>query len=139
MPTEGEALDRRMSSLSQARLMTLSDMETSVRAYEEQLDELERHTDSESLKPELRELAGMLETLQFAKLDAVMVGDLNSGKESAKQLRKDLHARIHALTTRVQNLYAGLDEEDKPRTVLPRHPAYHTFRTSPFFAVPWTY
>lgn len=130
--TQGEALDRRISSTSEARLVSLSDMEASVRAYEEQLDELERHTNRESLKPKLRELAGKLDTLQFAT-------SLVSDKEGAKQLREDLHARIHALTTRVQDLYAALDNEHRPRTILPRHPAYHTFRTSPFFAVPWTY
>merc|ERR1711998_650133 len=55
------------------------------------------------LRDACAQLNGQVDRLQMSKIDQVMVGNLNSGKEIAREQRKTLTARAELLTNRISD------------------------------------
>ncbi len=59
----------------------------------------------------LAQCYGNIERLQFTKVDAVVTGDLNSGKDETRALRKRISKRTHRLSKEVETLIEGIKKK----------------------------
>ena len=64
------------------------------------------------LRGSVAQLWGDLERVQFEGIDAVLIAELRSGKDAARDLRRSLTKRIAELTSRLENLKTQLDDGD---------------------------
>jgi len=110
--TDGAPMNRRLSSLSVRRLDKLDDIEAEVEEAERTVEALHSFlgggADRNRILAMARQVNGHLEKLQASELDAVVTGDLSSGKAAAKDLRKQLNARVEAARASVVALHEAL-------------------------------
>jgi len=116
-------LPRRMSRLysqeSTARIDVLTILSTKVDLIASKINGFEKSVREgtasgaqlSTIQDALSQCYGNLEHLQFTEIDAVMTGDLTTGKDQARQLRKNLSKRTGALL----NIVEGLVNEIKQR------------------------
>ncbi|KAJ1447478.1 hypothetical protein M885DRAFT_542647 [Pelagophyceae sp. CCMP2097] len=118
---------RRFSNLSEQRLATLDDLKLSVTKFEVDVETIAQSGDAKQA-PRLVMILGMIDKLQFEKVDAVSTTDLHSGKDKTKATRKALNRRIDVLRERAQavqlqlrNTPAAPEAAAPPEAVAPRH------------------
>jgi hypothetical protein len=107
-PTGTPRQKQNYSIASDVTLNELDVLEIEMAGYEERLRQhcemMAGSAVEEELlvtKGSLAQMNGILEKFQFVKVDSVTTGNLNSGKDEAKQSRKNLNKRAEALS---QNL-----------------------------------
>ena len=109
---EAPPLMRRMSSVSRSRIEVLDDLDKRLEKYEAKIPGFQSAVKTGRANPsqlgvikgELGQLYGDLEKLQYNEIDAVVTGDLQSGREDAKALRKNLTRRTAKLLDTVKEL-----------------------------------
>eukprot|EP00936_MAST-01D_sp_MAST-1D-sp1_P000471 g471.t1 len=108
--------ERGFSEASKKAFGTLNDIEAVLRDFEMQCDDAERIMRGveprdgdqtwQQVKSDVSQLSGQIEKLQFARIDQIHVGALNSGQEQARAQRKALNRRVDALNERVKAVHA---------------------------------
>lgn len=112
-------LDRKFSKLSQQTVDTLEGLEAQIKAMTVSADDAEKEVTNASagageLRPDLRnelaQLHGNANKLLATKLDAILTGELNSGKDEARAKRKQLIGVTETLIDRVEGLVKAYDQ-----------------------------
>jgi len=114
------AMSRQMSMRSTETMTVLFGLETKIdklaskiRDSEAELAVQEAGAESRRrLRGSVPQLWGDLERVQFEGIDAVLIAELRSGKDAARDLRRSLTKRIAELTSRLENLKTQLDDGD---------------------------
>ena len=57
------------------------------------------------------QMDGKLDKLQFVGLDSIMTGQLTTGKEDARALRKALNRRVGVLNQEIKRLHSSLGQQ----------------------------
>ena len=114
---------QRMSTISAKALDTLDSLKREIDVVEAKLvrfDDVAKYgsaAERDAAKGGLRQLDGLLDKLQFEKVDAVCTAELSSGKVEAKDTRRALNARIENLKAHVRLTHTFLEEpafDDQP-------------------------
>ena len=103
---------RRMSTVSRTRLQILEDLDSRLTKYEAKIPGFQSAVKKGSanasqlgvIKGELGQLFGDLEKLQYNEIDAVITGDLETGREDARAMRKGLTKRTARMLDEVKRL-----------------------------------
>lgn len=104
----------RMSFASGAALSTLTNTELVLIDIEDRIEEIAAILPSAAkdtladLRTELALLESKAKQLETKGVDDVYTGDLSSGKQVAKDVKKDMLGRLDALFTRFEVVFAGL-------------------------------
>lgn len=105
-----------MSFMSQQTCGTLDDIERQLAQMSVQSTEADQELDDEEvaeLRPQLRnelaQLHGNANKLLATRLDAILTGDLNSGKDAARAKRKALIRATEALIETVEGQVKRFD------------------------------
>ena len=113
------AMSRQMSMRSMETMTVLFGLETKIDKLASKIRdseaELTVQVGAESrrrLRGSVAQLWGDLERVQFEGIDAVLIAELRSGKDAARDLRRSLTKRIAELTSRLENLKTQLDDGD---------------------------
>jgi hypothetical protein len=99
-----------MSYLSQEALDGLFKTGLEVASLEEQAEEISRRFDSGELTSgqavtELAMVEAAANKVECEKVDSIYTGELNSGKDQAKALKKDQNKRLDALAAKFEDLF----------------------------------
>ena len=121
------SIPRQMSIKSAETMTVLQGLEAKIDRMASRIRDAEAEVASGAagearlrLRGSLAQLWGDLERLQCEGIDAVLIAELRSGKEAARDLRRRLTKRISALTARLEELKKrlfGSGEEDVQRMI----------------------
>ena len=112
-------VSRSYSTVSTQRIDTLTLLSTKVDLIQSKIDGFTKSVQDgtasgaqlSTIQDALSQCYGNLEKLQFTEIDAVVTGDLTTGKDTARTLRKQLSKRTGTLL----NIVEGLVTEIKNR------------------------
>ena len=109
---------RRMTTLSTAVLQKLSVLDKELAHFREELqwyaddigDENCQMSQLVHIKNKSHQFAGNLEKFQYVKVDSVTTGQLTTGKEKAKEMRKRINNECESMRSELLNIIERLDE-----------------------------
>lgn len=109
-PRERPRAQRSMSYLSQEAIDGLFKTDKEVSSLEERAEDINRRFESGQLsagqaRTELANVEAAANKVECDKMDSIYTGELNSGKDQAKALKKDQTKRLDSLHTKFEELF----------------------------------
>eukprot|EP00931_Biecheleriopsis_adriatica_P004688 TRINITY_DN106317_c0_g1_i1.p1 TRINITY_DN106317_c0_g1~~TRINITY_DN106317_c0_g1_i1.p1 ORF type:complete len:136 (+),score=51.65 TRINITY_DN106317_c0_g1_i1:43-408(+) len=107
---------KRFSELSEIALGQLSGTDSDLQAIEGRVSEIATaitagSSDLSALKTELAQLESQAKQLETKGVDDVYTGELSSGKQLAKDSKKDMLRRLEKLFERMEAIFADLKKK----------------------------
>jgi len=108
-------MERALSSRSEEAVTRLQEYETQLAAHEKRFAALVVQASEgppeeavHRIKDELALMIGNVDKLQMSGIDSVLVSDLKTGKQEAKEHRKKLNMRAETLSERAKELHGAI-------------------------------
>jgi len=117
-PNSAPPIGRKYSVMSESALSNLDNIELNMDTFTKEMLTIDEEFNSIGeaaglvvLKNQLIQLMGNIEKLQFNELDAVVTGDLTSGKDATKIRRKKLNSDVSGLQQTCQSLFDDISQK----------------------------